>query len=517
MKLKRILTMFLAGATFCAVAQTHLDGEEYYKADQLENAYDLLQRSLSNPNTDKAVSDYYLGMISLQGNKKADAEKYFSQGVAANPDYAFNYVGQGQLKLMGGDVKGAESLFKEAQKHTKKDAALEIAIARAYYDVNPVTYEKQINKQIEKAQKYQLENPEIYIFEGDRLKDQYFKATDDQLKNQLIGKAAAQYDMAKNYNKNSSVAYVKYANLFTNFNPDFAIKTLKELLMENPNSALGQRQLALAYEKKGDYKNAAIQYGNYVKNPSHFKSDENQYAFLLFYDNQYQKGYDFATQLLASNPTDFTAQRFQFMNAAQLDNMTDQLLPMAEALYANHQKDPKKNRFAAIDYNLISRQYQKAGRLDDAIAVLEEGTRELPNFEAFHKLLADIYVDKNDMEKASAELQNYLDKTAEPGYSDYVKQAIYTYYAGRQNIEADKAKANKYFDTAVKYANMASEKSPSSYQPVMILGDIEVARTASINPSAKSYYQKALQLLQASQNAASYASDEQKLKSYLGN
>lgn len=46
MKFKGILTLCLAGASFGVFAQSHVEGEEYYKADQLTNAKDLLLRSL---------------------------------------------------------------------------------------------------------------------------------------------------------------------------------------------------------------------------------------------------------------------------------------------------------------------------------------------------------------------------------------------------------------------------------------------------------------------------------------
>ena len=78
--------------------------------------------------------------------------------------------------------------------------------------------------------------------------------------------------MAANYDKNATAAYVKYSSLFTQVNPEYAIKMLKNLLSVNPQSALGQRELANAFYNKGDYQNAANLYGTYVKNPSHFKS-----------------------------------------------------------------------------------------------------------------------------------------------------------------------------------------------------------------------------------------------------
>ena len=240
MKLKGLMTLCIAGASALGVyAQTHVEGQEYYRADQLENAKELLTRALSNSGTDKAVANYYLGMIAADEKDTAAAAKYFEAGVQANPEYPFNYVGQGMLKLAGGDLKGAEASFKEAQKLSKKDPRLEIAIARAYEDSDPVKYEKQITKCVEKARKYNMKNPAIYVFEGDQLRVK-----------KDVGGAAAKYEMAKNYDKNATEAYVKYANLFTRVNPDYAVKMLQELLTVNPQSALGQRELANAYYNK---------------------------------------------------------------------------------------------------------------------------------------------------------------------------------------------------------------------------------------------------------------------------
>lgn len=519
MKLKVFATFCMAGFSLCAMAQTHVDGQEYYKADQLENAKDLLLRSLNNGQTDKAVSDYYLGLIAIEEGKKADAANYFSQGIAANPEYAYNYVGQGALQLLAGDQKGAETLFKEADKHSKKDASLQIAIARAYDRADPMRYEKQIAKRVEKARKFNMENADIYIFEGDQFKDQV-KNSDQSMANTLIGKAAGMYEMATNYDKNATAAYVKYANLFTMVNPDFAIKMLRNLLSVNPNSALGQRELANAYYNKKDYANAAKEYGKYVQNPSHFKSDENRYAFLLFYGQDFQKGYDYATKLLSEDKNNFTAQRYQFMNAAQIPAMKDQLLPLAEALYASHMANPQKNKFAAIDYTLIASELQSAKRPDEAIKVIEEGIKELPENAQFHKELAAIYVDQNDLAKSADAYQDYLKKTEEPGYNDFVQQAIYAYYGGAQNLKADPAKSAKYLNMSAEYAQKAASMAPNQYKPVKILGDIEIAKAPNDEArkyAGKDYYEKAVSLLEASADPSKYTSDAKAMYSYLGN
>lgn len=507
MKLKRILTICLAGVALGAAAQTHVEGTEYYKADQMANAKDLLERSLKNPNTDKAVSDYYLGLIALENGDKAGADKYFADGIAQNSNYAYNYVGQGRLALLNGDEKAAKELFKTAEKLAKKDASLEIAIARAYDSVDPALYEKQIAKAVENARRWDLQNPDIYIFEGDQFKEK-----------KEWGNAAAKYEMAANYDKNATAAYVKYANLFTMVNPDYAIKMLKELLTVNPTSALGQRELANAYYNKKDYKNAAVQYGAYVKNPSHFKQDEDRYAFLLFYGGDYKKGYDYATALLQQNPKNFTAQRYQFMNAAQIKEMESQLLPLAEALYAAHKADPKANKMAPIDYTLIADEFSRAKRTDEGIAVLEEAIKDQPENANFNKQLAMMFVDKNNLAGATDAYKGYLAKLEEPGYNDFIQQATFSFYAGVENKNNPELQ-KKFFDETKEYVDKAAKILPDNYKPKKFYGDIakQLADKAHVESAAAPYYEEAVALLEASADPSRYTTDAKEMYNYLGN
>lgn len=507
MKFKGILTFCLAGVALTATAQTHVEGAEYYNADQFENAKELLLRSLNNPGTDKAVSDYYLGLVSIDENNTAQARKYFQDGIAANPEYAYNYVGLGRLLLKEGDKKGAEESFKQAEKLAKKDAALHVAIARAYDSVDPVLYAKQITNKIEKARKTNANSPEVYIFEGDQLKEQ-----------KKFGEAGAKYEMAANTDNNATQAYVKYANLFTMVNPEYAITMLNKLLEVNPQSALGQRELAIAYYNGKDYTNAAKEYGKYVQNPSHFKQDENRYAFLLFYGGDYQKGYDYASKLLSEDPGNFTAQRYQFMNAAQIPAMSDKLLPMAEALLAAHRAKPADNKFAAIDYTLIADELSKAKRADEAISVIEEGIKEMPDNAAFNKDLAMKYVDAGNITGAAKAYEGYLAKVEKPSYNDYVQQATFSFYAAVENKE-NQPVADKFFADTEKYAGLAAEILPDNYKPVKFLGDIakQKATKETVESAAVPMYTKAIELLEASQDPSRYKSDAKDMYNYMGN
>ena len=137
MNYKSLIALVLAGSAFSALAQTHAEGVEYYEAGQLSNAKELLQRNINNAGTDKAVGYYYQGLISLSDNNADEARAFFNKGVEANPEYAFNYIGLGQLDLIANNPKEAEANFKKAEGLDKKDPAVQIAIARAYNAVNP--------------------------------------------------------------------------------------------------------------------------------------------------------------------------------------------------------------------------------------------------------------------------------------------------------------------------------------------------------------------------------------------
>lgn len=79
MKFKTLLAVALASAAMGVSAQTHKEGVEYYKADQLENAKELLNRHLNNAGTDKSVANYYLGLIAVAENDLAGARSISTQ------------------------------------------------------------------------------------------------------------------------------------------------------------------------------------------------------------------------------------------------------------------------------------------------------------------------------------------------------------------------------------------------------------------------------------------------------
>lgn len=493
--------MLACASISCALAQTHVEGEEYYKADKLTDARDLLQRSLNNPATDKAVSDYYLGMIALEDDNSAEAAKYFNQGKQQNPQYPYNYVGEGLLALIKGDVKGAENLFKEAQKLVKKDASLEVAIARAYDYVDPVKYEKQILKSLDKARKYDMANPDIYVFEGDVAK-----------RNGDPGQAGAMYEMAVNNDKNATYAYVKYANLFQMVNQQYGVAMLKQLLNVNPNSALGQRQLADTYYNQKEFLKAAEQYGKYVKNPSHFKRDESRYIYLLYYAGDNQTGYDYASELLKADPKNFTAKQYQYWHALELPALSKDIVGLADGVVALAATDPSKNKITEYTYGLLANTYNKAGEKEKAEKVIADGLKAYPNNTDLYKTLGLLLIDKGDYTGAADAYATFVEK-GKPSFNDLKQCGVIEYYAGRTNMDK-KDIAAKYLKAAAQTAERIKSEYPDHYWAYKLLGDLAILNADSA--AAKAYYQQALPLLEKSENASYYKDDQQEMRKFLG-
>ncbi len=172
--LKLFFSLFLAAGSFTAFAASYTDGIEYFKAGQPDRAKILLERTLDDAGTNKAESYYYLGEIAFVNKDYTAAAEYYKKGLEADPLFAYNLVGQGKLALNGSADKEqaekvAEKYFKEALKgKNKKDAGLNLAIAKAYYETGTPGYEEYMKKSYKADKKF----PDYFMFEGDVLVNQ---------------------------------------------------------------------------------------------------------------------------------------------------------------------------------------------------------------------------------------------------------------------------------------------------------------------------------------------------------
>lgn len=442
MKLKFLCALALA-ASLSASAQGYKDGIEYYKAGQYDNAITLLERNMSDAQTDKALAQYYLGQANLAKGNTAKAKAAFEAGIAANAENAYNYVGLGALELKAGNAQAAKDLFKKAQSLGKKNTEILVDIARAYWNAGPETYTKEIEEYIKKAHKQSKDKePAIYILEGDRL-----------AKAQDWNGAATQYEQAIYFDEDNPEGYVKYAGVYFYIQPDYATQKLEELLQRKPTSALAQRELAEKYYESGKWTRAAQKYGEYIANPNHFPEDKARYAVLLYAGNNHDDAISVSREVLANDPNNFQAQRVLVRSLAD-KKMNAEALTAARKFFANPEF---KGRFNASDYTTIAGLLRTDSLTrGEALEYLMAGLAANPNNSSILYDLSDFYFDAKDYPKSADYIEQYINAEKEPSRSDMYGAAL-NFLGATSDVREDEAKRIDYGTRGIKMIDRAME------------------------------------------------------------
>ena len=488
MKIKFLLSLLLAGSLMAsAQTQGYKDGIEYYKAGQYDNARTILERTINDSNTDKALANYYLGQVALAQGDKAAAKKYFDTGLAANPENGYNYVGFGALDLLNGDVKAAEDNFKSAQKLAKKDADVVVSIARAYYNADPVKYGNEVTKFIEKAHKMSKNKaPSIYILEGDILNDKG-----------EYGQAAAKYEQAITFDPSNSEGYVKFANAYFYVNKELGMQKLEELLQKQPNSAMAQRELAEKYFKADHWKKASDLYGKYIQNPNHFPEDKARYAVLLYWGEKYPESLAIANEILAQNPNDLQSQRVRFLDQAALKDYAA-AAENAKNFFENNKNNPDA-RFTSLDYITYAESLSNLGQDSLAIEQYEAAVKQFPENEDLLKTLSTAYSQIKQYAKSADAYGAYLALQENPSLNDLFGMS--GRYLNAAAYATDENEAKELSERGISYLNQVidrtSEVSPLMYQRLarLYVAGHRVNGVPRPNAEAIAAYDKMLEML----------------------
>ena len=485
-------SLMLMCASLLVNAQGYKDGIEYYKVDKLDNAKELLERNLNAPTTDKAEAFYYLGQIALHQGNIAKAASNFERGIAANASNPYNYVGQAAIALkQGGDVK---ALLEKARKLSKKDAKLEVEIARAYYDANPTTYAKDIDKCIKNARKWNADDPDSYIFEADTKADK-----------KDWGNAAGIYELAFDKDPNNIEAYVKYANTYFNVNPEMAIGRLEELQAKVPNSALVQRELAEKYYADNLGAKAAEQYGKYIQNPNHFAQDEVRYVQLLFFGEKYNESYNLATSLVNKlDPNDskvFYMKRMQLYNLVQLEKWPE-AVEAGRSFFAN--AVPQGSNYEVRDYTDYGQALQSVGHPEEAITAYEKALELNPNNADLIRFMGDSYAETENYIKAAEYYQRLVDSD---NYKSNDLFNLSNYYLGIATTETlDAATRADALNKSQYYIDEVDKLVSGNVLIVNQKAKVAKVREGDTNNGAAlAAYNELLQILETKEDKASYA------------
>lgn len=481
--INKLVAALLLGAagTLAAGAQGYHDGVDNFNADRFDVAEQILLNTIDKPDTDKSEAYYYLGQIAFRGGDLAKAKNLFEQGQAANPANPYNSVGLGQILLKQGDKKGAEALFKEAQKLAKKDNAIYAAIGRAYFNVDPTLYAEDIQKYIDKGQeKSKYTEPSIFVLLGDITENP--------------GEAAAQYEQAimqsNDRGEINREAYVKYANKYFHQNPAFAIKKLEEFAAADPNSALAQRELAEKYYENDQFGSACIQYGKYMANPNHFQKDEQRYAGLLFSAGEYAKSLEVANEVLAADPNNQYMYRVLMLNKNAMQDYAG-AEEAGRKLFTLPGVEPIPN-----DYILYATALSNQEKYDEAVQIFEQAVAANPDKPELMPKLSDALDRAGNAERAVEVMKAYLDGGNGSTTDLYNMARRYDSLARALPEESEEriAAANE----GLKYIDMCIEKVPDNFNLYRTKGQLLLsANNNKPGEEMAAAYEKMIELLDA--------------------
>ncbi len=483
MKLRFLFSLMLGASLITNAQGGYQDGVDNYNAGRLDVAKVILNNTINDASTDKAVAYYYLGNIDYAEQNMAGAKDNFDKGVQANPAYPYNHIGLGQLALKAGDNDTAEELFDKATKTDKKNTALMAAVARAYWTVDPVTYAKDIEKLIKKAMK-QSKNSEsaIYMLQG------------DMAAAQNPGEAAGLYEMAIEQDKQKNIvnreAYVKYANVYIRHNPTLVIQKLEELNQLEPMSGLAQRELAEKYYDNNQMGRAWKQYEKYVQNPNHFRRDEQRYAGLLFSAKEYNKSIEWANKVLAEDPSVYQMNRILMLNYDALGQDS------IAVEYGKKLFSYPNASLVANDYIVYGDVLSKAKLSADAVAIYEKAIELNPDKPELLTKLSAVYQNAGDEEKAVETMKRYLD-TGKATTNDYFNMAR-RYMSLARKLEKGTPERIEACDEGLKYVETVIERAPNNPLPYYTKATLLFTKNDDVpNAETAAAYEKELECLNA--------------------
>lgn len=425
-----------------------------------------------------AEACYYLGESYSMLGQADSALIYYQKGLGISPDYPYNLVGLGKLKVKSAPEE-ALALFDQATalKGYKKNADLQVAIANAYLYAGDMD---NAQKCIETARKYDASSAASFLSEGDIM-----------LARKQFGDAASKYDMAIYFSSVCVPAYVKLAQLYGSTNRASALEKLNRAIELVPEYHGTYYALGELYQSFGSYGKAAEAYSTFIKDGYNVPEYLLHYASSLYFDGKYDKAVPVIESVLTVEPSNVVAQRLyaycltkeekgdkslqameRFMNSASAkDHIQQDYVCYAEVLTWNKQYD------RAIE------QYKKALELDKAKKGL-------------YGDMADVHVRNRNFEAALDCYNRYVEFVKTPKAEDILKLGKCYYNIASQDSVAD-TKAGMLHKADSLFAVLI-EKVPDSY-----IGYFWQARTNSlIDPEstqglAKPYYEKVIEVTAA--------------------
>lgn len=474
MKKKYLLGAFLGLLLSSPIFAQNNIGADYLNTGELKVAKEIFEKQISQS---PAEAYYYLGEVAYLEGNMAEAKANYEKGLAASPDFVLNNVGLGKL-LLKTNPKEAEDQFSIALKQDKKNVAVLVAIARAYFDNN---MKEKGDAKLADARKADKKAPAIYILEGD------LKAKTN------VGEAAGSYAQAYTFDPTSAVAYIKTAQVYENVNPTLSVEMLQKAIEINPNYTLAYKYLGSIYSHGGQYQQAIDAYQKYFAQGAYDVNDLTRYAAALYFTKQYEEAKKLINEGISKEPNNFVLNRLLMYSYLQSKDYVDGLAA-AEKFFSLDKGD---SEYIVQDYMTYGELLSKNNQLDKALLQYDAAIKLDPSKSSVYKDIAIACADAGQYADAAKYYQEYVDK-ADPTVleaTDFFTLGRYSYMFGSTALkDADPivvAAGKESLQKGDKAFATVTERIPDSY-----LGYFWRARTnALLDPEttqglAKPYYEQ---------------------------
>ena len=350
----------------------------------------------------QAETCYYLGECYWVSGFRDSAEMYYRKGIEFMPDYSYNRIGLVGLKL-GKDADG-EELFKEAftNKKDKKDAGVQLAIARAYLHAgNMVKAMEHVNQ----ARGVDDEDGLPYLVEGDILSAQG-----------KVGDACAKYEMAAYFSPDCVGACLKQARLYMSTNRSLAREKLDKAREVCPEFCGIYCMLGELHEMVGDSKAAADNYSKFIRSGYYDQNNLLRYAGILYFDKQYEKMLPVLQSVLKVQPESLVAKRLHVYCLAKREEGEKCL----EAIKYFIESTPEECQICQ-DYLCYAEQLTLKKEYNEAITYYKKALCADCKRQELLKDIADLFVKNRDLDSAVVYYRQYFDFVKEPAAEDLLK------------------------------------------------------------------------------------------------
>ncbi|MGI4833149.1 MAG: tetratricopeptide repeat protein [Janthinobacterium lividum] len=509
-----LLTALVVGAgTTAATAQKVVAAQ---KAIELER-YNEARADLAGDNSPEA--SFELGRIYQMRNLSDSAATAFNKAAGTTP---LGLVAAGRALLAKNDVAGADAKFMDAAKVGKmKDVHILTLITQAYAESgNKTVVDKALPyvKAAETASKGK-DNPELMIARGDLY----------QLSDSGGGEAMSSYDRAIAADANNAEAYYKRGALnVRSRNGAGALTDLDKAVALNANYAPAIKEKAEMYFAANNYDKATSTFQNYIGKAENSPNTTAEYAAFLYQGKKYPEALEQINKVLAVEPNNFTMNRlkaytlYETKDYAGASTAMDQFLKIAP---------PEK--ILPQDYSYQSRILLQTNRAGEAMGILDKaiaGTTDpaqkkdllndkvtalnaqkmYPEALAVQRQIATMPgSDLTDQYKVAVAFNRAKKFTQADSVYNIINTAKPTFapaYLARAQAnfgldpESNKGLAKPYYEKYIELAGPTPDKYKSGLvESYDYLGYYNLQK--GDKPTATGYYEKALALDPADQNA----------------